>query len=434
MEETIKQELKKQRKKYRLITVLASIFFFVVGSASSVTLYNYFFGGVYDNDTKAFQEAYNIIKNEWYFGTDELAEQYLNEGVEALVNGNLSNSLGRIDPYLTYYPYSEPTTPTYGVGIEVISDTHGFPFYDGYFYISKVYGYSGANGILQEGDLLSKVDGSSIRYKNVSEFTLRGEKDTYVNISYIRDGVEYDATLKRGECVEHSVTRSLYDNYAVLKIDEFTTSTTGMKGTAELAEIYLKEIKKENISNLVIDLRDNPGGYISAFKSLAELFIPKDRSLGVYINKHQEVIESPTTKSNDDYEFDNIIILINGNSASASEGFTVCMKDNLSNVTVVGTKSYGKGISQRTITLSNGASLRYTYAEHLRPNGGKVHNIGISPDEEIVLRDIIKLYKNNYMVDGVLNNEEYGKAGKEYYDDKLAAYQEQLDAAIALLG
>ena len=433
MEEVVKNMLKKERKKYRLITVLASVFFFAVGSASSISLYNYFFGGTYDKETKAFQEAYNIIKNEWYFGTDELAAQYLDEGIEGLVNGKVSNTFSRIDPYLTYYPYSE-STPTYGIGIEVISDGYGFPLYDGYFYIKKVNGYSPAAGILQEGDLLSKVNGVSLRYKNISEVTLRGEKDTEVTISYIRDGVEYDATLKRGDTVEHSVTRSLYDDYAVLTIDEFTTTTSGMKGTAELAEQYLKEIKKEGIDDLVIDLRDNPGGYTSAFKSLAELFIPKDKSLGNYINKHKEVIDAPRTKSNDDYEFDEIVILINGNSASAAESFTMSMMDNLTNVTVVGTTSYGKGIAQRTITLSNGASLRYTFAEHLRPNGGTLHKVGITPDKEIPLRDVLVVYKNDYIVDGVLNNEEYGKAGKAYYDDKLAAYQEQLDAAIALLG
>jgi carboxyl-terminal processing protease len=433
MEEVVKKAIKKERKKHILITSLTSVFFFVVGCVSSVSLHNYIYGGTYAKETLAFQEAYSIIKNEWYFGTDELAEQYLDEGIEGLVNGYVSGEFNRIDPYLTYYPYEE-VTPTYGLGIEVLSDSYGFPFYDGYFYIQKVYGYSSAHGVLQEGDLLSKVNGESIRYKNISEFTVRGEKDTEVTISYIRDGKEYDATLKRKDAIEHSVERSLYDNYAILKIDEFTTTNSGMKGTADLAEQYLKEIKKENISNLIIDLRDNPGGYVSAFKALAELFIPKGKSLGTYIDKNKVVIEDPKTKSDDDYVFDEIIILINENSASAAEAFTFSMKDNLSNVTVVGTKSYGKGIAQRTITLSNKASLRYTYAEHIRPNGNVIHNVGITPDKEIPLRSILTVNPNDYIVEGVLNNEDYGKAGKAYYDDKINAYQEQLDATIALLG
>ena len=433
MEEVVKSMLKKQRKKYRLLTVLTAVFFFVVGSASSISLYKYFYGGVFDGETKAFQEAYSIIKNDWYYGNEELTQEYLDDGIEGLVNGSVNNNLSRIDPYLTYFPYSE-STPTYGIGISIITDTYGFPLYDGYFYISKVLGYSAAAGILQKGDLLSKVNGESVRYKNKNDLIIRGEKDSEVSIGYIRDGVEYEVTLKRGKTVEHTVERSLYDNYAVLTIDEFTTTTSGMKGTAELAEQYLKEIKKENIPNLIIDLRDNPGGYIGAFKSLAELFIPKNKSLGTYINKHKEVIESPKTKSDEDFEFDQIIILVNGESASAAESFTASMKDNLSNVTVVGTNSYGKGIAQKNATLSNGATLRYTYSEYFRPNGDTVHKVGIKPDQEIILRECLKIKRSDYMVDGVLDNEEYGKAGKAFYDDKLLAYQEQLEAAIALLG
>ena len=420
--EEVKLMLKKQRKKYRLLTVLASVFFFVAGSASSISLYNYFYGGVFDGETKAFQEAYNIIKNDWYFGSEELTKEYLDDGIEGLVNGSVNNNLSRIDPYLTYFPYSE-STPTYGIGITVITDTYGFPLYDGYFYISKVFGYSAAAGVLQEGDLLSKVNGESVRYKNSNELKIKGEKDTDVSIGYIRDGIEYEVTLKRGSSVEQSVQRSLFENYAVLKIDKFTTTTSGMKGTADLAEQYLKEIKKENIPNLIIDLRDNPGGYIGAFKSLAELFIPKNKSLGTYVNKNKEVIESPKTKSNNDFVFDEIIILVNGNSASASESFAASMKDNLSNVTVVGTNSYGKGIAQKTATLSNGASLRYTYSEYYRPNGDVVHKVGIKPDQEIVLREYLRINRNDYTVDGVLNNEEYGKAGKA--DGKTGGFQHQ---------
>ena len=432
MEEVVNNLLKKQRKKYRLIAILLSLFFFVAGSASSISLYNYFYGGIAEGETKVFQEAYNIVKNEWYFGTDEIAESYLIDGIEGMVNGGVNAELGRIDPYLTYFPYEE-TTPTYGIGVEVVVDNQGFPIYDGYFYVSKVFGYSSANGVLRKGDLISKVNGESIRYKNSSELKIKGEKDTDVTISYIRDGKEYDVTLTRKDSVEQSVERSLYSNYAILTIDGFDTSTTGMKGTAELAELYLKEIKKENIPNLIIDLRDNPGGYISAFKSLSELFIPKDKSLGTYVNKYQEVIESPTTKSDNDYKFEKIIILVNGNSASASEAFAVCMKDNLSNVIVVGTTSYGKGIAQKTATLSDGSSLRYTYAEYFRPNGNKVHKVGIVPDHEIELRDYILLDKSSCTVDGVLDNEAYGKLGMEFYNEKNKAYQEQLEAALAYL-
>ena len=432
MEEEIKKLLKKQRKRSRLITLLASIFFFAAGSASSITLYNYFYGGAIDDELRPFQQAYNIIKNEWYFGNDELSEQDFVEGMEGLVNGNVSSELTRIDPYLTYYPYEE-VTPSYGIGIEVLVDSQGFPMYDGYFYVKKVYENSSAFGVLQEGDLLSKVNGESIRYKNSDELNIKGEKDTPVEISFIRDGVEYNNTLNRQDMVEHSVEKELNPNYAILTIDGFPTTSSGVLGTAEMAEKYLKEIKKENIPNLIIDLRDNPGGYISAFKSLSELFIPKDKSLGTYINKHQEVTETPKTNSNLDYEFEEIIILVNGSSASASESFTACMQDNLDNVTVVGTVSYGKGIAQRTITLSDGSSLRYTYAEYLRPNGGKVHKVGITPDIEIKLRETMTLNKGDYYVNEILNQEAYGKAGKDYYDDVMSAYDEQLNKAIALL-
>jgi carboxyl-terminal processing protease len=432
MEET-KLLLKKYRQKHRLIVLLVSIFFFVAGSASSITLYNYFYGGIVDEELRPYQEAYNIIKNEWYFGTDELTEEYFVDGLEGMVNGYVSSDMSRLDPYLTYYPREE-SKPTYGIGVEVVVDNQGFPLYDGYFYVSKVYGLSAAAGVLQEGDLISKVNGESVRYLNSNELKIKGEKGTEVNISYIRDGIEYEHTFIRKEAVEHSVTRQLNTNYAVLKIDGFTTTTSGLEGTAELAEKYLKEIRKEKISNLIIDLRDNPGGYISAFKSLSELFLPTGKSLGTYINKYQEVIEEPKTNSSNDYEFEQIIILVNGSSASASESFAVCMQDNLDNVTVVGTLSYGKGIAQKTISLSDGSSLRFTYAEYFRPNGGKVHKVGVTPDLEIKIRETKMPNKDDYYIGDNLNEVTYGLAGKAYYEDKLKAYDEQLMSAISLLG
>ena len=166
--EDVQQLLKKQRKKHRLIVLLTSVFFFVAGSASSITLYNYFFGGIVDEELKPFQEAYNIIKNEWYYGTDELTEEYFVDGLEGMVNGYVSTSMSRLDPYLVYYP-RDNSTPTYGIGVEVVVDSQGFPLYDGYFYVSKVYGLSAAAGILKEGDLISKVNGESVRYKNSNE-------------------------------------------------------------------------------------------------------------------------------------------------------------------------------------------------------------------------------------------------------------------------
>ena len=100
MEEVVNNLLKKQRKKYRLIAILLSLFFFVAGSASSISLYNYFYGGVAEGETKVFQEAYNIVKNDWYYGTDEIAASYLIDGVEGLVNGGVNAELGRIEKRL----------------------------------------------------------------------------------------------------------------------------------------------------------------------------------------------------------------------------------------------------------------------------------------------------------------------------------------------
>lgn len=428
-----KELLKVKKRKYRLIAVLSSIFFFLTGSVSTLALYNHFFGGALNqSEISPFQQAYNIIKNEWYFGSDEITEQYFNEGMQGLVNGRVDNAVSRIDPYLVYYPKAETTIPTYGIGIEVLTDGYGYGLYDGYYYVTKVYGYSAASGVLKEGDLISKVNGESIRYKHTDSLNIKGEKGTDVTISYIRNGQEYTHTFKRQEAVEHTVESELHVNYAVLTIDGFTTNTTGQLGTADLAKEKLEEIKREGISNLLIDLRDNPGGYIAAFKELADLFMESNKSLGNYINKHKDIIESPKTKDNQKYEFENIIILVNGSSASASESFTASMMDNLDNVTVVGTTSYGKGIAQRTITLNDGSSLKYTYAEYIRPNGEKLHKIGVVPETIIELRNYQSLNRNDYIVDNELNMEEFCLAGKNYYEDKLAAYEEQLLAAAAL--
>jgi carboxyl-terminal processing protease len=147
--------------------------------------------------------------------------------------------------------------------------------------------------------------------------------------------------------------------------------------------VILDGFASQNLDKLIIDLRDNGGGYIMAFTALADLFTPKDAVYGVYVHKDENDNYTARSESNPRYHFEQIVILINGNTASASESFTAALKDNLSNVIVVGETSYGKGIAQKTITFSDGSKLRYTYAEYYRKGNVKLHQVGVTPDAVI---------------------------------------------------
>ena len=167
---------------------------------------------------------------------------------------------------------------------------------------------------------------------------------------------------------------------------------------------YVRDFVMDNrheinqFDNLILDLRGNTGGVLDDFHAIAELFLERGVTVG-YETARQTVINwifgsHRRSRGHQFFEFDNIIILQSGNTASASEGLIMALKENLDNVTTVGTTTFGKGIGQATLPLRGGFAVRATVILIETPSGNTVHDIGIAPDIEFEGEGIVEFAVN----------------------------------------
>lgn len=332
-----------------------------------------------------FNKAYNHIVNSYVkeVDKDKLIEAaiegmytYLNDEYSIYMDEESTKSLEeRLDGQYT------------GVGIEITANKN-----DNKIIINKVFSNSSAmDAGLRAGDELIALDGvllSDKEYTYVSDTIKSSKKDTF-KIKYIRDGMEYEVTLKKKNVLIDSVVSKEYGNVGYIQIQTFSATTS--KQVKDKINGFSK-----NIDSIVIDVRNNTGGYLSAAYEIADYFVTKGKPIYQLKDKEGKVT-TYKAKNNVLREFKGISVLINEYSASASEVLTLALKES-ANATTIGIKSYGKGTVQETDTLSSGAMVKYTTAYWLSPNGNSINTIGISPDIEEKNADkqldtAIKMYK-----------------------------------------
>jgi len=413
----LKIKLSKDRTKTFVFVGLSSLVSLILGVFITINLMKDFTVDTQDDPNMAkFLQIYETIKDEWYFG-DEVTneESYIDRALASMVNEQ------NVDNYLHYYSIPEPVDPVtnpikYGIGVSIAQ-------YDGYLMIDEVYSNSPAEKAgLIIGDLITAVDGISIRYKTTSDISelIQGDYKTDVTITVLRESVQREFIVTRDVWKQDSVFGYDYGNYAVLKITGFDDNTS-ITADAILSSLTSSS-RTTKVEDLVIDLRDNPGGYVMVFTKLADLFTPKDTVFGTYKFKNEEDSYTVRASSAQKYSFSKIIILVNGNSASASESFTASLKDSLENVSVVGETTYGKGIAQKTVSFEDGSSFKYTYAEFIRSNGQKLHQIGVTPDVVIKEEGAYTIWDKEYSTGETFENrvleylKELGYIGDTYVD------------------
>lgn len=332
-----------------------------------------------------FNKAYNHIVNSYVkeIDKDKLIDaaiegmySYLNDEYSIYMDEESTKSLEeRLDGQYT------------GVGIEITANKN-----DNKIIINKVFSNSSAmDAGLRAGDELIALDGvllSDKEYTYVSDTIKSSKKDTF-KIKYIRDGKEYEVTLKKKNVLIDSVVSKEYGNVGYIQIQTFSATTS--KQVKDKINGFSK-----NIDSIVIDVRNNTGGYLSAAYEIADYFVTKGKPIYQLKDKEGKVT-TYKAKNNVLREFKGISVLINEYSASASEVLTLALKES-ANATTIGIKSYGKGTVQETDTLSSGAMVKYTTAYWLSPNGNSINTIGISPDIEEKNADkqldtAIKMYK-----------------------------------------
>lgn len=278
------------------------------------------------------------------------------------------------DPYSSYMTAEEYKTwkedvsgVFEGIGISVKKD-------DGGFLIMKVYEDTPASEAgLEKGDLITKVNGKE--YESISDLVsvIRGKKGTKVDITYERDDREYEKELERADISISSVEwKVLESEYGYIAINSFQQKTSN-----EFREA-VEELEKEDVKGLVIDLRDNGGGLLDeGIKVADELLSEGDIMTYVYKNGKTKKVHADENSTDLPY-----VILVNGQTASASEMVTAAVKDNEGGE-IIGSRTYGKGIIQATGSLNDGTAIKLTVEEYRSPKGHKIHKKGIEPDYKV---------------------------------------------------
>ena len=237
-------------------------------------------------------------------------------------------------------------------------------------------------GILP-GDKIVGVDG--VKYNGDEMDTaankIKGEEGTTVKIEIKRGEENLTFDIERAKVITNPVlSEKLENNIGYLQITSFD------EGTAEDFKNKFNSLKDQGITSLIIDLRNNGGGIVEEALEIIDYIVPKGKEILITVDKEQkEEIE----KSKDDILIDMpIVVLVNEYSASASEIVAGALKD-LNEATLVGKTTYGKGVIQQLLSLSNGAGLKVTVEEYYTPNRTKIDGVGIKPNEEVNLPETV---------------------------------------------
>ena len=332
-------------------------------------------------------------------------DYYLNEiDNDKIQNGiykGMVDSLG--DPYTVYYnseeykQFTSSSSGTYsGIGVAVSQNVT-----TGAITIVKTFKKgSGEKEGMKPGDVIYKVEGKKIEGLELSKVVsmIKGEEGTFVKVTVLRDGKEIEFNLERKKLEVDTVNYRMEDRsgkkIGYISVSEFDEVTASQFKNA------ISELSKEGMEGLVIDLRDNPGGLLDVTCEMLDRMIKK--GLLVYtVDKNGNRVDENATDSD---SFDKpVAILVNGNSASASEVFSGAMKD-YNAATLVGTRTFGKGIVQSIVPFGDGTAMKVTVSKYYTPNGVNIHGTGIEPDVVVELsKDATKNGKYDRKYDNQLD-------------------------------
>lgn len=243
---------------------------------------------------------------------------------------------------------------------------------------------------IKSGDIITKVADEEVTIDNATEMSnkIKGESGTKVKLEIKRGEETLTVEVERKKIViSHINSRVINNNIGYINIMDFDG------GVANEFRTKYENLKTEGIKSLIIDIRSNGGGVVDEAIDILEMLCKKDDTLLITVDKNNK---EDITKSTTEQEIEMpIIVLTNGYSASASEILAGALKDN-NRAKLVGTKTYGKGVIQTLIKLTDGSGLKMTTEEYYTPNHNKINKVGIEPDYEVELpEDIEELTDEN---------------------------------------
>lgn len=306
-------------------------------------------------------------------------EDYDKELAEELMYTGLAAGVG--DPY-TYYLSADSLAEQMeknsghfvGIGVEIYAGD------DGYIVVSSVTpgGPAEAAGILAE-DKITEVDGESITGKTAADVSalVKGEAGTDVTLTIFREstGEVLEKTVTRQDIQVKTVSwRMMEDNIGYIAITNFRENTYSQFKEA------LDMLEAEGMEKLVLDLRNNTGGLVKSAHEIGEELLPE----GIMVYTMDKDGNREDTLCDDVYNDVPLVVLVNGNSASAAEILAGAIQDT-GRGQLIGTTTFGKGLVQRLFTLPDGSGLNVTIQKYYTPNGTSIHGVGITPDYEVEL-------------------------------------------------
>lgn len=252
---------------------------------------------------------------------------------------------------------------------------------------------------IKKGDIIVEVDGENIQGKDSSYAVskMKGKKGTNVSISVMRKGNKKPITfnIKREVIHDNTVSYKMLDNnIGYISVSAFETVTKKQFKSA------VDCLEKKNEKGLIIDLRDNGGGLLGTALDMLDQILPK--KLVVYTKDKNGVAEEYYTKDDKEIKIP-IVILVNGNSASASEVFCGALRD-YGKAKLLGTKTFGKGIVQSSFAFRDGTGLKFTTSKYYTPKGMNIHGTGFEPDIKVKSNGkMTALKESGYKVDNQIN-------------------------------
>lgn len=378
-------ESQKRKNIYKVVmlVVLVAVITFIT---TTLFMYKYIGGNVKyvqvssENSkiSSALTSIRKIIDKKFLGEIDE--EKILNETIKGYVKG-------LDDPYTEYMTKEEMEEFNTdimgnftGIGIYLTNDVERNVI----VIISPIKDSPAYKAGILPGDIITKVDDVSYTGEQLTEASnkIKGEIGTKVKLEILRNDETIELEITREHIkINHVESKILNNNIGYIEFNSFDD------GCSDEFKEKVEELKSKNITSLIIDIRNNGGGLVDEAIKIADYIVEKDATLLITKDKTGE---EEITKAEIDPIIDvPIVVLTNGSSASASEILAGALKDN-GKATIVGEKTYGKGVIQELLTLTDGSGLKITTSEYYTPNRNKINEVGITPDVEVKLDEEIE--------------------------------------------
>lgn len=318
-------------------------------------------------------QVYQAIRNNFY---GHLTENQILNGIKE----GMAASTG--DPYTEYFSPSQAKTfnnelnnSFSGIGAELGTNSKGIVQI-----IAPLSGTPAAKAGLQAKDLITSINGVSTSGMNIDQAVtkIRGRSGTKVTLGIQQGNKQFTVTITRANITVPTVnTKILKGNIGYMQITAFSNDTSS------LAQQAAQQFAKDHVKGIVLDLRNDPGGLLTAAVNVSSLWLPRNQTV-LSERRGNIILQTYYSSGNDILHGIPTVVLINGGTASAAEITTGALHDN-GDAYVIGTKSYGKGVVQQLINFANGSELKVTIASWYRPDGKNINKIGITPDETVNL-------------------------------------------------